>query len=204
MSSNDVSTTLLCLHGMACTGRVWDPLIACWPGPVLAPDLAGHGTGPRLETYGIDAYGEEIRERLAAELSAADRLVVVGHSMGGAVGAALIPMIDADFAEGCLALLAVGIKTSWSEEETAGSTRVADKGVRWFDQAEEAENWFLKVSGLYGLVETGSDIAASGVVGEAGRFRLRADPEAFRAGPPPPLARQLAAIGRPFRLGRGS
>lgn len=194
-----MTRTLLCLHGMACTGRVWDGLAAIWTeGPVLAPDLAGHGAAPRLDVYGIDAYADELVDRIGPQLRAADHLIVTGHSMGGVVGASLARYPEL----GIEALVAAGVKTDWSADEIAGMDRVADKGVRWFDERSEAESWFLKVSGLTGLVDPGSAVAASGVVSEDGRWRLAADPEAYRSAPPP-FADQLAVVTCPVRLGRG-
>lgn len=199
-----MTTTLLCLHGMACTGRVWDPLRAVWDGPLETPDLAGHGSAPRFGAYDIVQHAEYIREQYAELLAAPADVMFVGHSMGGAVAMQLATMVTPH------SVLAVGIKTIWPEEELAGMRGVADKGVRWFDDREGAETWFLKVSGLFGLVGTGTEIAASGVVEETGsgdgssRWRLATDPEAYRAGGPVPLSEQLAKVSCPFRLGRGA
>lgn len=199
-----MTTTLLCLHGMACTGRVWDPLRAVWDGPIETPDLAGHGSASRLDGYDIAGHAEYISGQYAELLSNPDQVMFVGHSMGGAVAMQLATMVKPH------SVLAVGIKTIWPEEELAGMRGVADKGVRWFDDRQAAETWFLKVSGLFGLIETGTDIAASGVVEESGteggesRWRLATDPEAYRAGGPVPLADQLVNVSCPFRLGRGA
>ena len=204
MTKEKLTTTLLCLHGMACTGRVWDPLRAVWDGPIETPDLAGHGSAPRLGSYDIASHAEYIREQYRDLLSAPDQVALIGHSMGGAVAVQLAGMVTPQ------TVLAVGVKTSWPEEELAGMRGVADKGIRWFDDQAGAETWFLKVSGLFGLVEAGSDIAASGVVEEPGdsggpsRWRLATDPEAYRAGGPVPLGEQLANVSCPIRLGRGA
>ena len=80
---------LLLLHGLGATGDVWQgwrPLLARrWPGRWLAPDLPGHGGSPPLPGYTF--------ESLAAAVAGADgtdaRTVVLGHSLGGAVGLAL-------------------------------------------------------------------------------------------------------------------
>lgn len=193
-----MTTTLLCLHGMACTGRVWDPFQAVWDGPVVAPDLAGHGDGPRLEKYGIAGYTAELKDRFGSLLADPADVVIVGHSMGGAVGLELARSITPK------AVVAVGVKTVWPADEVAGMSSVADKGIRWFDAKDDAETWFLKVSGLFGLLDVGSDIAASGVVEEEQGWRLLTDPEAYRASGPPVIAEQLAEVQCPVRLGRGS
>ncbi len=195
-----MTTHLLCLHGMAGTGRVWDGLAELWTeGEVMAPDLAGHGLGPRRAIYGIDGFADELADRLSGQLPPAHELIVVGHSLGGAVGASLLGRTPIEAA----GLVALGIKTTWAPTELAGSAAVADKGVRWFDDRAEAEDRFLKVSGLFGLVSPGSEAAASGVVEEDGRWRLLTDPEVYR-NVLPPFADQLAALAVPVRLGRGA
>ena len=46
---------------------------------------------------------------------------------------------------------------------------------RLFDTRDDAIERFLLVSGLTGLVDPGSDVAASGVLEDSGGFRLAAD-----------------------------
>lgn len=83
-----VGTPVLAVHGVTANHRSW-PLVADRVGaPVLAPDLRGRGrSGDLPGPAGMDAHVED----LVAVLDAAgvDRAVLVGHSMGGFVVAAL-------------------------------------------------------------------------------------------------------------------
>ncbi|MFT7598252.1 MAG: pimeloyl-ACP methyl ester carboxylesterase [Acidimicrobiales bacterium] len=195
--SNQTTPTLLCLHGMACSGAVFNLFADAWAGPIVAPDLAGHGSAARLPTYGIDRYASDIEARFPELFAEPAELVLFGHSMGGAVA------LELARTHSVRAVLAIGVVTVWEPERVAQMSSVADKRVRWFDDQEAAEAWFLKVSGMFGLIDVGTTIAASGVVEDDGRWRLRADPETYRSGPPPSMADQLADIECLVRLGRG-
>ncbi len=52
--SGEAGPVLLLLHGLGATGEVWNNLIDIvgdgWPGPVLVPDLPGHGRSAALHT----------------------------------------------------------------------------------------------------------------------------------------------------------
>ena len=80
---------LALIHGMGGTADVWaswrDVLAQRWPGRWLVVDLPGHGGSPALPHYSFDALAEAV----APELDSHDRLVVLGHSLGGVVGLAL-------------------------------------------------------------------------------------------------------------------
>lgn len=81
-------TTLL-VHGGAAHAQWWAPVAALvaesLPGRVVAMDLSGHGLSGRRPSYGVDLWADEI-EAVAAD-SSQDRVVVVGHSLGGIVAA---------------------------------------------------------------------------------------------------------------------
>ncbi|MBF9134601.1 alpha/beta fold hydrolase, partial [Plantactinospora sp. S1510] len=85
---------LLLLHGMGATGDVWrgwyDLLADRWPGRWLAPDLPGHGGSAPLDRYTFESFAAAI----ARLLDPGDRVVVLGQSLGGAVGLALAGMVD--------------------------------------------------------------------------------------------------------------
>src|SRR5215472_16714327 len=80
---------LVLLHGLGATGDVWGawwpPLARRWPGRWLAPDLPGHGGSPPLAAYSFDGFAAAV----AGIVQPSDRIVVLGHSLGGVVALAL-------------------------------------------------------------------------------------------------------------------
>lgn len=81
----DAAPTVLLIHGVTASHRAWPFVVERLPGVrVLAPDLRGRGASNTLEgAAGMASHAAD----LAAVLDAFDieRLVVVGHSMGGFV-----------------------------------------------------------------------------------------------------------------------
>jgi pimeloyl-ACP methyl ester carboxylesterase len=78
---------LLLLHGLACNRHTWDPV---WDRlgehyTLLAPDLLGHGESdkPRGD-YSPGGFANGMRDLLT--ILGIDKVTVVGHSFGGAVG----------------------------------------------------------------------------------------------------------------------
>ena len=109
---------LVLLHGLGATGAVWGPLLesadAKWAGRWLALDLPGHGRSEPQSKYAIGDIAASIAQAVQPHLRTAGRLVVLGHSLGGAIGLALAS------GEGGLTperVLGVGIKVAWSEED---------------------------------------------------------------------------------------
>lgn len=166
------SPALLLAHGLGCTGEVWRGLVEIlarsWPGSWIIPDLRGHGRSDHAELYGIAMYAAD----MAMLLRDVDRAIVCGHSMGGAAGMILASGLYGVEVEH---VIAIGTKMNWSAEEVAGAHKVAAAPVRWFDHRADAVDRFLRVSGLAGLVDPGSPVAASGIHEQDGRFRLAAD-----------------------------
>lgn len=79
---------LLCIHGAGCTHLSWPPALRSLPDlRVLALDLPGHGdsAGPGRAT--IKAYAHDVIRFV--ESLGLTRVVVAGHSMGGAIALAL-------------------------------------------------------------------------------------------------------------------
>lgn len=86
--------TLLLLHGLTDSGRAWADAIDRWSTDyrVLAPDLLGHGASPRFTTDQLDSEPAEVMCASlvrAVEARVSAPVLVVGHSMGGALAAAL-------------------------------------------------------------------------------------------------------------------
>jgi pimeloyl-ACP methyl ester carboxylesterase len=195
----DGRRVLLLLHGMGATGDVWLPwaplLERRWAGRWLAPDLAGHGWSPPLPAYSFAG----LADRIAAGLTAGDRLVVLGHSLGGVVGLALAARgagLPVD------AVVGLGIKAVWSPAELAKARELADRPVTWFASRDEAARRYLRVAGLTGLFAPDHPVVEAGLRQVDGRWRLAMDPAAFGVGEPG-LPALLAATDVPVLLARG-
>jgi pimeloyl-ACP methyl ester carboxylesterase len=80
---------LVFIHGWACNREHWKEQIPVFAADhtVVALDLPGHGesTGTRA-TWTVDQYGDDVAQVVRA--LALDRVVLVGHSMGGPVALA--------------------------------------------------------------------------------------------------------------------
>ncbi|MEH1101458.1 alpha/beta fold hydrolase [Micromonospora sp. CPCC 205561] len=190
---------LLLLHGMGATGDVWLPwaplLERRWAGRWLAPDLAGHGWAPPLPRYSYAG----LAARVVPALTAGDRLVVLGHSLGGAVGLALAARsagLPVD------AVVGLGIKVVWSAAELARAGELAARPVTWFAGRDEAARRYLRVAGLTGLLAPDDPAVEAGLRQVDGRWRLAMDPAAFGVGEPG-LPALLAATDVPVLLARG-
>jgi sigma-B regulation protein RsbQ len=80
------TTTLLLIHGGLANRKFWAPQLAALSATrrVVALDLAGHGESGRIRTaWTIGAFAGDVRA--VADALAADRIVLVGNSLGGAV-----------------------------------------------------------------------------------------------------------------------
>jgi len=80
---------LLLLHGLGANATVWRGIAAIaasrWRGRWLAPDLRGHGRSGHRRPYAFGTHAAD----LAGLLDPGDEVIVLGHSMGGAVGMTL-------------------------------------------------------------------------------------------------------------------
>jgi pimeloyl-ACP methyl ester carboxylesterase len=166
----------------------------------MLPDLRGHGRSPRAESYTLADHATDLAELMIAN-RAQDDVVVLGHSMGGAVGLEL-----ASGAYGFVPrrVLGLGVKVAWTPEEVARLQGLAAAPVREFDSLEEAQQRFLKVSGLAGLALPGSAPARHGVVSIRGtpKWRLAADPATATVGAPA-MEALVAAAKCPIHLAAG-
>ncbi|MFC5923484.1 alpha/beta fold hydrolase [Micromonospora vulcania] len=190
---------LLLLHGMGATGDIWLPwaplLEQHWPGRWLAPDLAGHGWSAPLPSYSFGGFAERIASGLAAD----DRIVVLGHSLGGVVGLALAARAVGTPVD---AVVGLGIKAVWTPAELARAAELADRPVSWFASRTEAARRYLRVAGLTGLIPADHPVVDAGLREVDGRWRLAMDANAFAVGEPD-LAALLAATDVPVVLARG-
>jgi lipase len=84
------TTTVIAVHGITANHRNFALLAEALPRHrLLAPDLRGRGASHTLPgPWGIDRHAEDVARLITA--SAPGRVVLVGHSMGGFVAAALV------------------------------------------------------------------------------------------------------------------
>jgi pimeloyl-ACP methyl ester carboxylesterase len=191
---------LVLLHGLGATRHVWRPMLASgrWRGSWLAPDLRGHGASPHATSYGLGQHAADVAERIQGT-SAWEEIVILGHSMGGAVALALA---SGWFGVQPARVFGLGIKVAWSDDELAGMRKMAAAPVRTFESKDEAIGRYLKVSGLAGLIAPESTEAAAGVARSDAGWRLAFDPATASIGPPP-MRELLAAARAPIHLARG-
>jgi len=79
-------TALVFVHGWSCDSRYWMKQVPFFSKKfrVVTVDLAGHGhSGMDRETYTMEAYGADVAA--VVERLDLDRVVLIGHSMGGTV-----------------------------------------------------------------------------------------------------------------------
>jgi pimeloyl-ACP methyl ester carboxylesterase len=190
---------LILLHGLGATGDVWAgwrPLLARrWPGRWLAPDLPGHGGSPPLAAYTFDGLAAAV----AGLVPPAARVVVLGHSLGGVVGLALA---GGRFPVPVHAVIGLGIKVAWADQDLTRAQAVARRPVAWFASRDEAAARYLRVSGLAGLLPAEDPAVDAGLREQDGRWRLAVDPGAFAVGAPD-MAQLLARSRAPVTLARG-
>lgn len=190
---------LLLLHGLGATSDVWSrwhPLLAeRWPGAWLAPDLPGHGGSKPLPKYSF----ESLADAVAGLVKGSDRIIILGHSLGGVIGLVLAgPGFDLPVQ----AVVGLGIKVSWMPEELDKARALAERPVTWFASRDEAASRYLRVSGLAGLVPEDDPTVTPGLSEADGRWRLAMDPAAFAVGAPD-MPALVAGCGASVLLARG-
>jgi pimeloyl-ACP methyl ester carboxylesterase len=190
---------LVLIHGLGATGDVWDgwrPLLARrWPGRWLAPDLPGHGGSPPLAGYTFDSLAAAV----AGIVEPGARTVVLGHSLGGVVGLALG---SGRFGVPVQAVIGLGIKVAWTDEELDRARALARRPPGWFASRDEAAARYLRLSGLAGLLPADAPAVDAGLREQDGRWRVAMDPGAFAVGAPD-MAQLLARSRAPVTLVRG-
>lgn len=191
---------LVLLHGLGATRHVWQRMLAGgrWKGRWIAPDLRGHGASARALSYGLGLHASDVAE-LVLTSGAYRELVVVGHSMGGAVALALASGWFGIAPAQCFGL---GIKVAWSADELAKMAEMASAKPRSFATKDEAAQRYLKVAGLTGLFDIDSAAAEAGIATDDDGWRLAADPATASVGAPPMQA-LVAAAKAPVHLARG-
>ena len=82
---------ILLIHGFAADSQSWAPLERAFgEGPrLIRIDLPGHGRSPRRRVASFQALARMLVETVDEVLGAADRVHLVGHSLGGALALAI-------------------------------------------------------------------------------------------------------------------
>jgi pimeloyl-ACP methyl ester carboxylesterase len=187
---------LVLIHGLGANADVWLPMEKSIDRRRLAPDLRGHGRSPHQAPYGYAGYAADVAQLLQQD----EEVDIVGHSMGGVVGMALA---SGWFGIRVRKLIAFGVRIRWAPDDVPKLQALARTAPRMFDAKAQAVERYLKVSGLFGLVEAESPVAQSGVREHEGKWRLAADPM-INAAAGPELAPIVRAMKCPLRLAAGS
>lgn len=157
------------LHGLGATGAVWAHLTELVDRRVLVPDLPGHGKSAPLPHYSFATIADAV-----AGVLPEGPLVLAGHSLGGVIALELASRLDV------VGVLALGVKVEWSQDDLAKAASMAARPPRFFADKADAEQAYLKVSGLLGIAPT--DPAGLRETDEG--WRLALDPAAFGVGAP--------------------
>ena len=165
---------------------------------VVTLDLAGHGeSGKDRAKWDVASLVGDVEA--VVKVLGLQRVVLIGHSMGGAVG---INLASGGFGVDVAGVVGFGIKVSWAPEELERARALSQRPVTWFDTRDEAADRYLRISGLSGLVDPSDDAVGRGLRELSGRWRLALDPPAFGVGAPD-MPRLLAQAKAPVLLARG-
>jgi len=191
------SDLLLLVHGLGANAAVWRPMLEHgWPGRWVAPDLRGHGRSIAEGPWSCGVHAADLAA--VVDEVGADEVTVVGHSLGGVLGAVLAGDL---FQVPISSVLTVGIKLDWSDDDVAGARRIAQRAPKVFDSATDAAGFALRLSGLSGLAAVDDPVAATVATGDG--FRAAVDPRAFSVVGPD--IRQLLRSSRaPLHLAAGA
>jgi pimeloyl-ACP methyl ester carboxylesterase len=196
---------LLLLHGLAGTAEVWRPLLEVWSDrgclpDWIAPDLPGHGRSARRGRYSFGAVAADIGETLEDAGAGQRDVVVLGHSLGGAVGLVLSTGLFGVSVRRCYA---VGVRLSFSSADLERGRALAAAPEKEFGSRAEAVAFWLRITGLSGLVAADAGLADPAVVETSrGTWRVAFDNAVNAlAGVD---ARALLAHGMQVVLARGS
>ncbi|HWE12593.1 MAG TPA: alpha/beta hydrolase [Solirubrobacteraceae bacterium] len=83
--------TVVLLHGLLDSSEGWTRLCERLPGASVAFDLPGFGYSDAPSNGSIAGYARDVAEGL--EMLGVDQMILVGHSLGGGVAAALAEML---------------------------------------------------------------------------------------------------------------
>ncbi len=169
---------LVLLHGLGATATAWHPLEKIldreWDGRWIAPDFRGHGRSIKQGPYTFEQHASDVGALIASEN--AKELFVLGHSFGGVIAALLG---SGEFSSKPKASLAFGVKIRWSEDEKSKALDLATRPVKIFATREEAVERYLKMAGIFGLVDPLSRDVKAGIVQTEAGWKVAQEPGTF-------------------------
>lgn len=182
---------VLLLHGLGATGAVWNHFAPPLARRVLVPDLPGHGRSAPLPHYSFETFTAAVARALPDK----GPYVVVGHSLGGVLA---LELASGKYDVEVAGVLALGVKVEWTQDDLGRVATLAARPARVFDSRVDAEQAYLKVSGLLGIAPADP----AGLRETEGGWRLAMDPAAFGVGAPD-MPALLAAARCPVVLAAG-
>jgi pimeloyl-ACP methyl ester carboxylesterase len=170
---------LLLIHGLGATGEVWRPLQEALrrrgrtSTPWVAVDLPGHGRSPTRTRYSFGGLAGDVADSLAADgVSARREVVIVGHSLGAAVGLTLATGWFGLRVGTCVSL---GLKTVFTTQETERAHEVAGRPAKVFPSREAAAQFWLKLGGLSGVVSPHDEMLTDALIETPTGWRVTFD-----------------------------
>lgn len=148
--------TLLFVHGWSCDSRYWKEQIPYFKKEytTITLDLAGHGhSGMDRIVYTMQSFGEDVKA--VAEAAESRNIILIGHSMGGAVAAEAARLMP-DRVIGIIGVDTLGnVEYPWSEADRMQMTDPLKKNFRKAlqnfvgrmiakDASPKIQNWILQ------------------------------------------------------------
>lgn len=84
---------IVLLHGLLASSAAWDELCLATDRPCVAIDLPGFGASDPCAVPRVSAFADDVRATLDA--LGVERFALVGHSLGGAIAAAMVEPLAA-------------------------------------------------------------------------------------------------------------
>lgn len=193
---------IVLLHGLGATASVWHGVtrqIEARGHRWLAPDLRGHGRSASDGPFGLGNHAADIAGLLAVEAMA--QVTVLGHSFGGVVAALLASGL---FGPVPAQVQTLAVKTDWGADEIAGLQAMAHRPARLFASQTEAQERYMKLAGLTGLIDADAPEAEGGTRVTPGGHALAMDPRVFCAIGTADVPGLVAAARCPLRMAAGT
>jgi pimeloyl-ACP methyl ester carboxylesterase len=190
------------VHGFAGHGGWWAPVaqrIAATV-PVMSVELTGHGDSGRREQYSMTQWADELATAIRTEVDPDRPALLVGHSLGGIVGALALPQVP-DRISG-LVLVDTVLRAPRQPPENANRPSASRR--RSYETLDDAVAHFRLMP-----QEPVADTAALTTLARRGAHRVadgwqwKLDPAVFRGFGPLDQDAAIAALTVPVTVVRG-